>query len=71
MSRIAVGGEADNLAINGGTTRQRVLQRLQDQRPGAFANHQTVTLTVKRTWRKLRMIVLLTGGKQRVEYRRL
>ncbi|MNV89601.1 hypothetical protein D3C71_1839100 [compost metagenome] len=39
MCRITVGGKADNLAVNGRTTRLCMFQRLQDQRTCPFANH--------------------------------
>jgi Glycosyltransferases involved in cell wall biogenesis len=47
MGRIAVSGEAHNLAINSGTARFGVLQLFQNEGTCAFANHQTIALSIK------------------------
>ncbi len=48
MGRIAVSGEPDDFTVDGCAARFGMLEIFKDQRAGAFANHQTISLFIER-----------------------
>ena len=56
-----------HLGINPGSTCQRVLQFLQHQRAGAFAQHETIAVLVERTRGRLRVVVTRRKGSHVAE----
>ncbi len=67
MLAIGVAAEADQLGVNRRAAGQGVLQFLEHQHAGAFANHQAITAAVVGARRSMRCVVLQAGGIERIE----
>ncbi len=71
MACVAVRAEADDLAEDLGAARFRGIPVLEHERCRPFADHEPVAIPIPRPRRSLWRVVLLAGGEQRVEHRRL
>ncbi|VFS92894.1 Uncharacterised protein [Raoultella planticola] len=60
---IGAGAVADQLCQRGGTARQRVFQRLNHDKPGAFSHHKTIAVAVKGAGSRFRLVIGCAGER--------
>ena len=71
VTAVAVGAETDDFGIDRRAARLRMFELFENQRAGAFAEHQAIAIGVERARRGIGGIVAHAGGEQRIEHRHL